>query len=206
MIYKLAYGKTGLTIELPDNYNVDLIEPRWTDGVYDQHLAIAEALRNPYNSKPLKEIVTNNDKVGIVFSDSTRATPYNIIIPPLLNELRNIPQKNIHFFCANGTHRFATNEELINILGKNIFNKYKIIQNDANDPSLHKYVGTTLSGNKVFLNKEILDCDVKILTGFIEPHFFAGFSGGGKALVPGLASVKTIKFNHSIKYLSLLKP
>jgi lactate racemase len=93
MIYKLAYGKTGLFIELPDNYNVDFIEPKWTESVHDQHMAISEALRNPCNSKPLKEIVTGNDKVGIVFSDITRATPYHIIIPQILNELRNIPKK-----------------------------------------------------------------------------------------------------------------
>lgn len=203
MIYNLAYGKTGYSIELPDNYNVDLIEPRWIDSVYDQDLAIAEALINPYNSKPLKEIVNNNDKVGIIFSDITRATPYHIIIPNLLKELRNIPQENICFFCANGTHRLATDEELIKILGENIVSNYKIVQNNANNSELHQYVGTTASGNEILLNKEILKCNIKILTGFIEPHFFAGFSGGGKALIPGMASVKSIKYNHSIEHLSL---
>ncbi|MGB8490352.1 MAG: nickel-dependent lactate racemase [Bacteroidales bacterium] len=203
MIFNLAYGKTGHTIELPDNYNVDLIEPRWIDGVNDQQLAIVEALRNPFNSKPLKEIVDNNCKVGIIFSDVTRATPYHIIIPGILNELNTIPKENICFYCANGTHRLVTDEELTKILGKTIVGNYKIVQNDANNSDLHEYVGTTASGNEIFLNKEILKCRVKILTGFIEPHFFAGFSGGGKALVPGLAFVKSIKYNHSIEHLSL---
>jgi lactate racemase len=202
MIYNLAYGKTGHKIELPDNYNVDLIEPRWIDSVKDQNLAITEALRNPYGSSPLKEKVNKNDKVGIIFSDITRATPYNLIMPNLLNELQHIPRENICFFCANGTHRLATADELINILGKDIVSNYRIVQNDANNSDLHEYVGTTASGNEILLNKEILKCDVKILTGFIEPHFFAGFSGGGKALIPGLASVKSIKFNHSIEHLS----
>jgi nickel-dependent lactate racemase len=203
MIINLAYGKTGLKVELPDVFNIDVIEPRWIESLSDQSLAIAESLRNPYNSKSLKEIVKESDKVGIIFSDITRATPYNIILPPLLDELQKIPSENICFFCANGTHRMATNRELKSILGKDVVGNYKIIQNDANNPDLHKYVGTTKSGNEILLNKKILECNVKILTGFIEPHFFAGFSGGGKALIPGMASVKTIKFNHSIRQLSL---
>jgi len=202
MIIKLAYGKTGYEIELSDNYNIDIIEPRWVDSVNDQSSAITKALRIPYKSKSLKDVVGSDDKVAIIFSDITRATPYKIIIPALLNELRNISDENICFFCANGTHRPATNEELVKILGKTIVNSYKIVQNNANDADLHQYVGTTTSGNKIFLNKEILKCNIKILTGFIEPHFFAGFSGGGKALIPGMAYVNTIKYNHSISHLS----
>jgi nickel-dependent lactate racemase len=202
MILNLAYGKTGHRFELSDNYQTDIIEPRWVDSVSDQSLAITEALKNPYKSKPLRTIVGNTDRVAIIFSDITRATPYHVILPALLNELENIPQKNICFFCANGTHRPATDKELNKILGESIVNNYEIVQNDSNNQKMHEYVGTTISGNDIFLNRKILSCSVKILTGFIEPHFFAGFSGGGKALMPGMASVKTIKFNHSISHLS----
>ena len=203
MISKLAYGKTGHKIELPDSYNVDIIEPLWVEGVKDQSYAVTMALRDPHNSKPLKDRVNSNGKVAIIFSDITRATPYRIILPPLLEELQHLPKKNIRFFCANGTHRFATDQELINILGENIVKNYEIVQNDANKKEFFKYVGTTGSGNEVLLNKEILTCDIKILTGFIEPHFFAGFSGGGKALMPGMAYAETIKYNHSISHLSM---
>jgi nickel-dependent lactate racemase len=202
MILRLAYGKTGHIIEISDNYNVDIIEPHWIDSVKDQSLSVKEALNNPYNSKPLRGIVRKSDKVAILFSDITRATPYHIILPGILDELKDIPQENILFFCANGTHRLASDQELTKILGESIVKNYKIFQNDANNQDLHKYVGTTASGNEIFINKMVLDCDVKILTGFIEPHFFAGFSGGGKALIPGMASVKTIKYNHSISHLS----
>ena len=202
MVVKLAYGKTGYEIELSDNYHIDIIEPQWIESVKDQSLAITEALRNPYDSKPLKNIADKNDKVAIIFSDITRATPYHIILPALLKEIQHIPRKNICFFCANGTHRAATDQELKKILGENIVKNFEIIQNNANDPELHEYAGTTTSGNEVYLNKRILKYDIKILTGFIEPHFFAGFSGGGKALIPGMASVKTIKYNHSISHLS----
>jgi nickel-dependent lactate racemase len=202
MTIKLAYGKTGHIIELSDNYKLDIIEPRWVDCVIDQNLSVTEALNNPFNSKPLKDIIRKSDKVAILFSDITRATPYHIILPAILNELKDIAQENIRFFCANGTHRMATEEELIKILGESIVKNYEIFQNDANNDELHEYLGTTVSGNDVFINKQVLNCDVKILTGFIEPHFFAGFSGGGKALIPGMASVKTIKYNHSISHLS----
>jgi len=202
MLIKLAYGKAGLTIKLSDNYKVDIIEPRWVNSLKDQSLAISEALNKPYNSKALKDIVRKSDKVAILFSDITRATPYHIILPAILDELKNIPRENIRFFCANGTHRFATDKELIKILGESVVKNYEIIQNDANNPELFKSTGITASGNEILINKEVLDCDIKILTGFIEPHFFAGFSGGGKALIPGMASVKTIKYNHSIAHLS----
>lgn len=202
MVYNLAYGKSGHSIELPDNYNIDLIEPRWNDGLPDQSGAVSEALKNPYKSKPLKDTVHTGDKVGIIFSDITRATPYHVMIPAILGELKHIPQDDITFFCANGTHRLAPDQELINILGEKVVSGFRIIQNDANNSEQHTCVGITKSGNSIFLNKEILECKVKILTGFIEPHFFAGFSGGGKALIPGLASVDTIKFNHSIIHLS----
>jgi lactate racemase len=202
MKVNLAYGKSGHLIELPENMNVDIIEPQWVNGVIDENYAITEALRNPYNSKPLNQIIGKDDKIGIIFSDITRATPYNLIVPAILEELQNIPQKNITFFCANGTHRLATDEELISILGQDVVNQYTIIQNESGKADLFEYVGSTTSGNKISLNKEILKCNIKILTGFIEPHFFAGFSGGIKALIPGMASRDTIKYNHSITHLS----
>ncbi len=202
MIFNLAYGKTGLRIELSDKYRVDTIEPEWVEGINDQELAIARALNDPYYCPPLRELASAGSKAAVIFSDITRATPYNIILPALLSELKHIARENIVFFCANGTHRKATEKELTGILGEEITGNYRIVQNYAGDPDMHKYVGTTSSGNAVFLNSEILDFDLKILTGFIEPHFFAGFSGGPKALVPGMASIGTIRYNHSIAHLS----
>ena len=203
MKFTLAYGKTGHTIELPDHYRVDKVEPRWIEPVPDQNLAILNALRKPYNCIPLASLVNSTSKIAIIFSDITRATPYHVILPALLSELMHIPRENITFFCSNGTHRFASHDELIKILGETIVKNYRIVQNDSTRIELHDYVGTTSSGNKILLNREILKNDIKILTGFIEPHFFAGFSGGGKALIPGMAYLETIKYNHSIAKLSL---
>lgn len=202
MIITLQYGRKGLEVELPGSYSTDVIESVWTEGIRDQGQAITDALRKPFDSKPLRKIVRPGDSVGIIFSDITRATPYNIIIPALLNELDNMKRENIRFFCANGTHRMATHDELKRILGSEVVRNYEIIQNESGKADLFQSVGKTSSGNEILINREILKCDLKILTGFIEPHFFAGFSGGAKALIPGMAHVSTIKYNHSVKYLS----
>jgi len=195
---KLDYGKDGLDITLPDHLNVDVVEPRYREGLADQAEAIEHALLRPIDSKPLRELAKQSDTVGIVVNDITRPTPYKLILPILLRELRSIPDEQILFFNATGTHRPNTEVELREMLGDEVLSRYRIIQNDAKDRSSHKSVGTTKSGNEIWLHKEYLDCDIRILTGFIEPHLFAGFSGGGKAVMPGLALLETVLRNHSV--------
>jgi nickel-dependent lactate racemase len=197
----LAYGKLGLEWEVPDGYHVDIIEPRWVEGLKDQTSAVTDALRSPIDSKALKDLVSRDMKIGIIFSDITRATPYHIILPALLQELDHIAPQNITLFCATGTHRPAPPGELETILGKEIAGKYRIVQNDTHDRSQYMHAGNTSSGNRIYLNAEMAACDLKILTGFIEPHFFMGFSGGGKAVMPGMAYIDTIRYNHSISML-----
>jgi nickel-dependent lactate racemase len=201
MKIELAYGKTGLTWNIPDGYQVDIIEPRWVEGLKDQTGAVTRALRSPIGIKPLKDLVKRDMKIGIVFSDVTRATPYHVILPALLKELDHVDPRNIILFCATGTHRPAPPHELETILGKEFAGQYRIVQNDTHNRSQYAHTGDTSSGNRIYLNAELLDCDLKILTGFIEPHFFMGFSGGGKAIMPGMAYIDTIRFNHSIAML-----
>jgi nickel-dependent lactate racemase len=195
---KLDYGKEGLDIKLPDYLNIDVVQPKYREGLPDQALAVEDALLRPIDSKPLRNIVAQTDTVGIVFNDITRPTPCKIILPALLRELGNIPDERILLFNATGTHRANTQAELRGMLGDDILKKYRIIQNDAKDRPSHKFVGTTESGNKIWLHKDYLNCNVKILTGFIEPHIFAGFSGGGKAAMPGLALLETVIRNHNV--------
>ncbi|MGB2866070.1 MAG: nickel-dependent lactate racemase, partial [Sedimentisphaerales bacterium] len=167
-------------------------------GLPDQAAAIEDALLRPIDSRPLRDLVKQSDTVGIVINDLTRPMPYKIILPILLRELGSIPDEQILLFNATGTHRHNTDTELTEMLGEEIFSRYRIIQNDAGDRPSHKFAGTTVSGNEIWLHKAYLDCDTRILTGFIEPHFFAGFSGGGKAVMPGLALLDTILANHSV--------
>jgi len=195
---RLAYGEEGLDINLPDYLNIDVLEPRNTEGLPNQAAAIEDALLNPIGSRPLRELVKQSDTVGIIINDITRPMPYKIILPILLRELGDIPSEQILLFNATGTHRFNTDAELTEMLGEDVFSRYRIIQNDAGDRPSHKLAGTTVSGNDIWLHKAYMDCDIRILTGFIEPHFFAGFSGGGKAVMPGLALLETILANHSV--------
>jgi nickel-dependent lactate racemase len=118
-----------------------------------------------------------------------------------LDELDHVSDDHITLLNANGTHRPNTETELRTILGDDIVNRFPIFQNDALDPDSHVLVGTTRSGNEIRLHKNYVESDMRILTGFIEPHFFAGFSGGGKACMPGLALLETIARNHSVKNL-----
>ena len=201
MRVELAYGKERLGVEIPDQVHTQVVEPRYVEGVQDPLKAVKDALKKPIGHKPLSSAVESGQKVAIIFSDITRATPYHILVPALLDSLTHIPDKDITFFCATGTHRDATPGELETILGKEIKERFRIVQNETTNPTSHQHVGTTASGNRILLNKEVLEHDLRILTGFIEPHFFAGFSGGGKALMPGMAHVETIRFNHSIEKL-----
>jgi len=194
---ELAYGKTGLKIDLPDDLDIDIVEPGYIKRLDDASAAIEQALLRPLSSKPLRELAGKSNTVGIVINDSTRPTPYKIILPVILRQLRHIPDEQIVILNATGTHRPNTQTELKEMLGEEISDRFRIIQNDARAHSSHRFVGRTQSGNDIWLHNAYLDCDVRILTGFIEPHFFAGFSGGGKAVMPGLALLETILRNHS---------
>ncbi len=196
MMIRLAYGKTGLEITLPDEWDVTVVEPKFVPGLPGPQAAIQRALRAPIESSPLRDLAKPGDKVGVVFSDITRPTPNHVILPPILAELSHIPRENITLFNALGTHRPNTETELRDMLGYELVDGYRIVQNDAFDTSTQIHLGVSSQGHEVWVNREMAECDVKILTGFIEPHFFAGFSGGGKALMPCMAGQTTVLGNH----------
>jgi nickel-dependent lactate racemase len=204
MQIKLAYGKQGLSIDLPDDWNVTVIEPQFVAGLPDPQGAMRAALGAPMGAPPLREVVRSTDRVGIVFSDITRATPHGLILPAVLRELTHVPREQIILCCALGTHRPNSEEELRSMfamggtpaVADELLGGYRIVQNDAFDPQTQQHMGVTSRGHDIWLNSEIAACDVKVLTGFIEPHFFAGFSGGGKALMPGMAGQRTVLGNH----------
>ncbi len=201
MKLKLAYGKTDLAISLPPSADVTVVEPRFVPSVGDQRRAVTESLRRPIGRPPLREAVKASDTVAIVFSDITRPTPNDLLIPAILDELRSagVAEEQITLFNSTGTHRLNTRQELSGMLGEEVVGRYRIIQNDARAENAHASVGVTSSGNEIKLLKDFLACSFKILTGFIEPHFFAGFSGGGKAVMPGLAHLDTVMRNHNAR-------
>ena len=196
MIYKLAYGKTGLEIDLAGDLDMTVIEPQFVPGLPNPAAALTHALRAPMAAPPLREFVKPTDRVGIIFSDITRATPHDLILPAVLGELAHVPQEAITLFNALGTHRVNTDQELRTMLGDGFVDTYPIVQNNAFDQSTQVCLGASSFGHDIWLNRAMVDCDVQILTGFIEPHFFAGFSGGGKAIMPGMAGQSTVLGNH----------
>ncbi|MBN1220285.1 MAG: nickel-dependent lactate racemase [Anaerolineae bacterium] len=201
MKIQLAYGKTGLAIELPDHLDVTVVEPKFVPGLSNPARALRAALQSPLKSPPLRNLVKPTDTVGIVFCDITRPAPSHLMIPALLEELRHVPGQNITLFNATGTHRPNTGAELRAMLGDELVDTYRLVQNDAFDPSSQVHLGTTSRGNDIWLNREFVACNKKILTGFIEPHFFAGFSGGGKIVMPGMAGQQTVLRNHDATML-----
>ena len=196
MRVKLAYGREGLWIDLPDQ-NVTVVEPRFVAGLPDEEAAIVRALRGPLGSPPLRELVSPEDAVAIVFSDITRPAPNDRLLPPLLAELSCVPREQIVLINALGMHRPNTNEELRGMLGDDVVDGYRIVQHDGRDQSSLVNLGQTGFGHEILVNRTYMEATVKILTGFIEPHFFAGFSGGPKAVLPGVAGVRLILENHS---------
>ncbi len=198
----LAYGKQGLDVELPDHATV--LTPQHTPPLFDPQNAVRRALQKPLASPPLRELVRAEDSVAIVVSDITRPVPYRVLLPPVLGTLDSagVPRERVVIVIATGMHRAATPEELDTMLGPEICASYRVISHDARDPSTLSRLTATSRGAEVWLNRHYAEAGVKILTGFVEPHIFAGYSGGGKAVLPGIAGADLVMSNHAAGMLS----
>lgn len=196
---ELAYGKNGLVINVPKSAVV--IEPRHLVALADEKAAVVAALRRPIGTPPLKSMVESTDSVAIVISDITRPTPNHKLVPWILEELAHIPRGNFVIINGLGSHRANTESELVAMLGREIVNTIRIENHDAFDDSKLVCVGKNSYGSEVFFNKTYVEAKFKIVIGFIEPHFFAGFSGGPKGINPGVAGIKTILDFHNAEMI-----
>lgn len=195
----LLYGKGHLTINVPKN--AQILEPRNLPGLDDDMRALKMALQRPIASQPLKEMVNATDKVAIVISDITRPTPNHKMVPALIEELSHVPLENFVVINGTGTHRDQTKDEFIEMLGEWVVDNIRIINNQCHDKDTLVNVGHSKFGCDVYLNKEYVEADFRIVTGFIEPHFFAGFSGGPKGIMPGIAGIETIMTFHNARMI-----
>jgi len=195
----LAYGKSGLNINVPEQTRI--VEPSYLELPEDDHLLVQNTLRNPIGTKPLRDMVQSKDKVVIVISDITRPTPNHKLVPWILEELTHVPLENVTIINGLGTHRDQTREELIQMLGENIVDSIRIINHHCHEKSELTHLGTSSFGCEVYLNKAYVEADFRIVTGFIEPHFFAGFSGGPKGIMPGIAGIDTILTFHNARMI-----
>ncbi|MGG1599819.1 MULTISPECIES: nickel-dependent lactate racemase [Paenibacillus] len=195
----LLYGTEGLTIEVPDHSVI--VEPKHLDGLKDEKKAVQDALRHPIGTPPLREMVKETDTVAIVISDITRPTPNHKLVPWLIEELSHVPHRNFVIINGTGTHRDQTREEFVQMLGEWVVENIRIVNNRCHDKDALVNVGRSQFGCDVYLNKDYVDADFRIVTGFIEPHFFAGFSGGPKGIMPGIAGIETIQTFHNARMI-----
>jgi nickel-dependent lactate racemase len=193
----LAYGRKGLRVDLPDNAHV--LTPAPVPPLPDPVAAVREALRRPIGCVPLAEQVMPGEPVAIVFSDITRPTPNHILIPAILDELAEagVDMPSITLINALGMHRTNTPEELESMLGRDIVETFPIVQHNPEDPGQLTDLMFDARGVRIDINSHYMQARTKILTGFVEPHVFAGYSGGGKSVMPGLANADAVMSNHS---------
>jgi len=197
---KLKYGKEEIRLPIEDKNIIKILDMEKQEVLLNPENKLRELLKNPIGCPSLRELIFQKkaSKILIIVNDITRPTPYEIILPPLLDELRQIgiKKENIIFIIATGIHRSNSPEEIKEIFGENIFSAYKFINHDCDDPYL-KDLGKLKSENKLWVNPIISETDFVITTGVIVPHYFAGFSGGRKSILPGICGRKTIEDNHS---------
>ncbi len=198
MEVKLAYGQGYLPVDLPGEATT-VIEPAHNPGLPDEKAAVQAALANPIGTRALKEWIRPGNTICIAFTDLTRATPNHRIIPWLLETLDFVPREHITLLNQLGTHRPNTQEELERLLTPEVVRNYRVVNHEPENPAALKQFGVTRDGTPALINKHLAEAGVRIITGFIEPHFFAGFSGGPKGIMPGCAGLETVMSNHGVR-------
>jgi len=195
MKVSLNYGHDSMALDIPDKNYMGILNPKDTREIEDPINEVRRSLANPIGSKKLKELVSSQDKVIILASDVSRPAPSSILLPPILKELNETGLSNdqITIVFGLGVHRKHTEEEKKRLVGEEVYNQIKCIDHDIDNCVK---IGITKRGNEVFIFKELLEADFIIATGNLEFHYFAGYSGGAKALAPGVCGRSTISDNH----------
>jgi nickel-dependent lactate racemase len=196
----LLCGQGTVEVKIPET--VRLLEMKPLPGLKDPISAVQEAISNPVGSPPLAEVARGRRSACVVISDVTRPVPNQMILPPILEtiEASGIPRREITVLIATGMHRPILGEELQSLVGRKIMDRYHIVNHFCRNPEEYRKIDE-IEGAPIEINRHYLDADLKILTGLIEPHFYAGFSGGRKAILPGISSFATMKFMHSYKMI-----
>ena len=198
MKIELAYGNDKLKVEINDKNLLYRAESKPVKAIENPTDVLLSSIENPIGSIPLKEKIKSKKKICIVISDATRAVPTKFILKVLLGKLESYGVKKdyITILVATGLHRPNLGQELEGLIGKDISQQYRVINHNARDLESCKFIGKTKRGTPIVINKFFLESDFKILTGLIEPHFMAGFSGGRKAVCPGISYVDMFKHFH----------
>lgn len=202
MTIDLKYGDSHKELELDDKNVIGILELKKVSGLPDVTKAEIETLENPIGTEKLSEIAKGKKTACVVVSDYTRGIPYkrpsfNLLLP-IIEELHagGIKDENIKFLVGTGAHRAHTHKENVDNFGEEIVNKYDVISHDCDKNNVS--LGKLSTGNELLIDKVWLDSDVKVMTGLITTHYFGGFSGGRKGILPGIVARETVRKNHAM--------
>ncbi|WP_028308730.1 nickel-dependent lactate racemase [Desulfitibacter alkalitolerans] len=198
VIVKIPFNKDEMEVCISEKNFLGVLEPNPVNGLVNLKSKIIEALRKPINSRPLVELASGKKRIVIVITDITRPTPDHLLIPAILKELEGVGvnRKDITILVATGLHRPNNRIELSERLGEDVVNQYRIVNHVAINKEEQVYLGQTTQDCPIWINRIVAEADLVISTGIIEPHFYAGFSGGRKNIAIGVAGEETIMFQH----------
>lgn len=199
MEIRVPYGRTFLTAVIPEHIRVDIIEAVETPPAANPNELVRSALNNLIGEVKWSDFV-GSQTVAIAVNDKTRPVPHDLLLPPLMDRLSalGIPDSAITFYIAVGTHPVITNDDFPSILPAEIIRRYKIVSHDSENEEMMVFLGQTSRETPIWSNKNYVSSDLKIVVGNIEPHQFAGFSGGVKTAAIGLSALQTINHNHTL--------
>ncbi len=202
-IFKIPYSKSNLEFSLPSTMKVTVAVSQDAKPLQNVEVAIKEALANPIGASPLRELAKPGNRVCIVFTDITRASPDHLLVPALLKELEKagVKDEDITLLCGIGMHRPSTQDEKITKLGADIAARYRVIDNEPQNPAALVDLGVTPGGIPVLLHRAAVETDLLIATGIVEPHQYAGYSGGRKTVAIGAAGEALIAHTHGPAFI-----
>lgn len=202
MNIQFPYGKSYLTYDF-ENVNVLTSSIEEYDPKQMEQALVDAAMAAPEGGVTLRELARGKEKIVLIASDHTRPVPSKVIVPPMLREIREgNPNADITILISTGCHRETTKEELVSKFGADIVNREKIVIHDCDDAENLVNIGVLPSGGECLINRLAVEADLLVAEGFIEPHFFAGFSGGRKSVLPGVAGRETVLANHCSEFIA----
>ncbi len=199
MKLRLDYGRSGLTVEIPDPNLMKVLQMQPAEPLADPEKAVEESLQRPIGGASLSELARGKHSACVAICDITRPAPNRILLPPILRTLEEagMPRGAITILIATGLHRSNEGDELHELIGEEVAQVYRVVNHVGRDMASHSYLGTTESGTPAHVDRRFVEAELRIVVGFIEPHLMAGYSGGRKLVCPGLAGVETTKVFHS---------
>lgn len=197
-IHEIPYGRSEIAFQLPPGMTGEVLVSKSVQPVADVEAAVAEALADPVDSRPVRELASDGDQVCIVFTDITRASPDDVLVPALLRELEvgGVRDEDITLLCGIGMHRPSTHAEKVAKLGEDVVERYRVIDNEPQNEDVLVDLGATQAGVPVSAHEAVVNADLLLATGLVEPHQYAGYSGGRKTVAVGAAGEPLIAHTH----------